>query len=405
MWPPRPGLVASWTAFLFSYVIRFSWSIVMPEVRENLGFTMEQCGYMMSAFYAGYVIMQIPGGRIAERVDCRKLLASYLTLGGVLTVASASMGSLMSGLGWRFLSGVAAGVVYPASIRLIAIEHDPGQRATAMGAFMTAISGGMLVCNALLPALLAHVGWRNTILAIGFGAIACSGALWSVSFRTAHGYAERLDELSPPEPGPGRGPVPQASPGIRVAKQIGVPLLLAGFFGMWCTTGAIPWLFTYLSTGRGLSGAATSAMLTAFSVMSFASGPAAGYLSDRVLRSRRRVIASALVLYALLLLLLMLVARPVGLWAIIVSLGTLVFMADTPRNASLADLALRQGGGGMVGAANMVWQFGLIISSWLVGRLIDLAGGSFGWGLMCLAGAGLAGGAFALRIPERRGLQ
>lgn len=395
MWPLRPGLVTSWTAFLFSYVMRFSWSVVMPGVRENLGFTMEQCGYMMSAFYAGYVIMQVHGGRLADRMDPIRLLASFVTLGGALTAANASMGGFISGLTWRFLSGMSASVVYPASIRLIATEYGRGQRASATGAFMTAISGGMLVCNAFLPAMVVRLGWRCSLLTIGFAAIACSTALWRLAPKLSDARPMRCSQPSHEE-------MPLRSV-LHMTRQIGVPLMLAGLFGMWCTTGSIPWLFTYLSNGRGVSGVQTSVMLTAFSATSFFSGPIAGYLSDRVFRSRRLVIASSLALYACLLIALILVAEPVGLWMAIVSLGLLVFMADTPRNAALADIALRQGGGGTVGAANMVWQSGLAIAPWVVGRLVDSTGGSFAWGLMCLAGAGIAGSAFALRIPERRG--
>lgn len=364
---------------------------MMEGAGDELGLTMAQAGAMMSAFYAGYVLAQIPSGIVADRMNSRLLLVSALFLSSLCTLANGAMRTFGSGLAWRFLSGLSAGAIYPSSLKVISSSFGREQRATAVGIFMTAVSAGMMISNGLVPGVVARLGWRSGFVVTGWAGLAAAGVLlvigwpaisaWPASEakRSTGNYASPSTQRVGPRP-------------LRVMLNRNMVLLcLAGFFGMWGTTGSIPWLFSSLTRGRGISAANAGIMLMVFSAASALGGPAAGCISDRVLRSRKPAIALGLWIFAALLTAMALLpGTGVTLWVVSAALGFFVLFPDTPRNTMISETVGPELGGTAIGIANTLWQGGLIISPLVAGKILDATGGSFRPALLSLSAPGAA---------------
>ena len=77
------ALLAVTLAFTFTFVSRYIWSPLMSDVTAEFGITAVQAGLYMSAFFAGYLITQIPGGIMADKLQPKVILIVCTLLGGV----------------------------------------------------------------------------------------------------------------------------------------------------------------------------------------------------------------------------------------------------------------------------------------------------------------------------------
>ena len=89
-------------------------STAIIPIAEQYNFTTSQTGLMMSLFFLGYSLMQIPGGWLADKIGYKKVLVLSLSLITVFTFAFGFAGSLILFVLIRFFAGVGhAG--YPSS--------------------------------------------------------------------------------------------------------------------------------------------------------------------------------------------------------------------------------------------------------------------------------------------------
>ena len=80
-------------SFAGTFITRFVWTPLYATVSEDLGLTAVQAGAFMSAFFVGYVITQIPGGYLADRIGVKWVLSAGILLSGV---ASSGMAYITS---------------------------------------------------------------------------------------------------------------------------------------------------------------------------------------------------------------------------------------------------------------------------------------------------------------------
>ncbi len=67
-------LFIAFLAYLFSYMDRMAWAPIIPLASKDLGINAAQAGSLMTAFYLGYVITQVPGGYLTDKYGYRKML-------------------------------------------------------------------------------------------------------------------------------------------------------------------------------------------------------------------------------------------------------------------------------------------------------------------------------------------
>ncbi len=61
--------------FLISFVAymdRVNLSVATPVIMQEFGFDKMDMGFLQTCFFAGYALMQVPGGMLAERFGLRK---------------------------------------------------------------------------------------------------------------------------------------------------------------------------------------------------------------------------------------------------------------------------------------------------------------------------------------------
>lgn len=98
---------------LVAYLDRVNISVCAPFIMEELKFDRVQLGFTMSAFFLGYLVMQIPGGLMAERWGVRKTGMIAMVWWSLFTVLTPMAWGFASFMIVRFMFGLGEGPLYP----------------------------------------------------------------------------------------------------------------------------------------------------------------------------------------------------------------------------------------------------------------------------------------------------
>ncbi|MDQ1279042.1 MAG: transporter, family, hexuronate transporter [Thermoproteota archaeon] len=148
-------------SFAISWIVRTAYSPLIPEISGVLHLTNTEAGLLMTAFWAGYIIMQFPSGIISDRIGVRRTLTISLVLVGIFTITTGSASSFVEFLFYRFLCGLAAGCIFAPGAALILRWFKPKSRGTGISLFTTGSRIGALIGLIFAPVISTLLGsWR-----------------------------------------------------------------------------------------------------------------------------------------------------------------------------------------------------------------------------------------------------
>src|SRR3954463_13787491 len=111
---------------------RYIMNYAVLSITEDLNLSASSTGILLSSFFAGYALMQLPGGWLADRFGARKVLITSVILWSIFTGLTGAAWSLTSMIIIRFLFGVGEGGFQPASSKIISQAFPQENRARAM---------------------------------------------------------------------------------------------------------------------------------------------------------------------------------------------------------------------------------------------------------------------------------
>lgn len=139
-------------------------------------------GYILSSFFYGYVLTQIPFGILAKKYGAKYFLGVGMlvnSLFGLLVPVGSS-----GGIAWlivvRFIQGLGEGPIVPCTHAMLAKWIPPNER-SRMGAFVYAGAQFGTVISYPLSGLLAEYGFADGWPSI-FYVFGVIGVIWSVAF-------------------------------------------------------------------------------------------------------------------------------------------------------------------------------------------------------------------------------
>jgi ACS family glucarate transporter-like MFS transporter len=398
-----------------NYVQRNAIGPAETTIRADLAVTREQTGDAISAFFLGYLLLQVPSGWLATRIGPRLALSLYAVAWSVAT----GVCGLVSGVGElyvaRLIMGAAQAGIFPCCTLILASWYPPSLRGTATAALTSFMLIGGAVCTPLTGFLLEPVGWRWV-----FGLYMLPGLMWGMWFlvwfrghprEKASVNKAELAVIAEGRPGY-LEPEDRAGAAVPRSAIPWAAILLSSSLLMVYTQQAFRaganrfydnYLPTYYQEERGasveLAGLLTSLPLWAGVVGSMVGGA----LSDVVLRrtgsrgaARKGVAIGSLVAGSLCFL----AAYPVGnVWAstILFSLGVFVTTFASPCAYALAmDISGKQLAI-VFGFMNMAGNFGAYAFTWGLPRLVSLGG----WDLALAAFVGAHVAAALCWLPVR----
>ncbi len=284
-WPAVALLSLTATA---GYICRVNISTAGALVMEEFGLTQAQMGRIFSAFLLGYALFQVPGGALADRWGAGRVLMAASFAWAALTSLPVLVGRELPAsdagvaiavlMASRFLLGVAAAPTYPAAARGVASWVRPGQQGRANGMVIASVGLGSAIAPPLVSAVMVEWGWRASLLVSAAPALVMA-LLWLRAARPAPAVGE-------PEPEARERAAAVGTPEGRMRSPSFVLLTasytLQGYVGYIF----VFWFYLYLVQERRfdlLRGAWISSLPW---VLSIASIPFGGWLSDRLTAGR-----------------------------------------------------------------------------------------------------------------------
>lgn len=139
---------------------------------QSLGMTASTSGLAAGIFFVGYLFLQVPGGRIAERGSAKKFIACSILVWGGLAVLSGFVHNVTQLLIIRFLLGVAEGGVWPAILTIISHWFPNEERGRANAYFLMNIPIASIITGPLSGMILTAYSWRAVFIVEGLVSLA-----------------------------------------------------------------------------------------------------------------------------------------------------------------------------------------------------------------------------------------
>lgn len=265
------------TVYVFNFVDRQVLAILFQPIKEELGLTDTQLGFMGGfAFALFYTAFGLPIAAWADRGMRRSILAGALAVWSVMTALS----GLATGFATLLLARIGVGVGEaggsPPSHSLISDYFPPETRATALSVYSLGIPVGILLGYLLGGWINEFYGWRMAFFVIGAPGVVLAVIVRLTLREPPRGYSEGLQDTGHKPP---LLDVVKTLWGRRSFRHLAVAAGLHSFVGY----GFGQWVPSFLIRSHGMSTGEIGSWLALIYGVTGAVGVfAGGYIADRL---------------------------------------------------------------------------------------------------------------------------
>ena len=379
--------------FCISYIDRSAIGLALPSISKDFALAPTQMGVVISAFFIGYSIMQIPGGWLADHFGSKTVICIALTLWSIFTFTTGHASTLAGLLFLRFVFGLCEGPYAGSCYRAIA-EYFPRELRPA---FTTGILSSNYIGSAIAPIIIVPLilwfGWRGMFQALG-----CIG-LGYVFF-----YAFCVKQTKPAEEVKAGKKENKTKYFLHLMKfSIIWKLVLCAFCVSCINKGLDAWMPTYLIAERGINLKAVGYVTPIPFMASFLSTAGCGWLMNKYFDKKEQYMIAICAVMTAIFLYLMYNAETL-FWVVVFQCGVYFFKACILGSAVAIVLKIVTGfiAGSASTLVNMGGQVAGFISPVIMGYLVSAFNGSFNAVFYYLIAAAALCAVSALLIPKRK---
>ncbi len=135
-----------------------------PALQAEFGFNQASAGLLTSAIFLTHALMQVPGGRLADKIGAARMMVLGLAWVAVGNFAIATSGSYWQLLFWKIFVGFGTGMSFTAGARYIVRMFSGKELHLAQGMFGGSIVMGSGFVIFAVPQILNSLGWRAAFL-------------------------------------------------------------------------------------------------------------------------------------------------------------------------------------------------------------------------------------------------
>ena len=414
-------IAVAFVMYTIAFIDRTNIALAQISMSHDLGMDSQQFGNSAGVFFAGYLVLQIPGGYLASRWSAKWFVAILLVVWGVL---SAGTGLVTTGHQFwvmRLLLGVAEGGVWPAVLVLLANWFPRAERARANAYWMLCLPLAVIVSSPISGWILARWNWR--VLLVSEGAFPLvwltiwlariydhpHQARWISAEERAYleeTLSREAAEIEQAEAAERAAASRSAAPEPPLWRALLSPTVFLMCFVYFTTTtgnyGYLFWLPTAMEKAKQLGHMTVGWLFAVPYVITGIGMVIISKHSDRH-RERRRHVAAGIAWAGLTLLAGVIVSRySAGLsFALIALVGAGSYGILGPFWAIPTETLARRVAGPAMGLVNALGNLGGYFGPLLVGY-VDKRTGSLFYAFGLLSLLLLIGSGFALLLPQRR---
>jgi len=367
--------------YLVVYFHRVAPAVVAQDLVGGFHISATALGVLASAYFYPYGVMQIPVGILSDSWGPKKTIILFSLIAAIGAIGFGLAPYFGIAIAARSFVGLGLAAVFVSSMKIFALWFRGAQLARVAGALMAVGGIGWFSATTPLAVLSDMFGWRLAVVIVGVGSIGVIFLIW------------RFVEDSPEKKG--FPPVVGAGEGIlggrrNVLKDLKVIVknkyfwsiavwfvmrggALFGFFGLW----AGPYLTDVYGFNKGRAGSILSMIAFAMIFVS----PVIGHLSDKTLKSRKKILVWSSVLNILCFACALYFFDRLGvvsLYVLFFFMGITISSVGTVAIVTTKELFPDEIAGTSMGTINLFPFIGAIIFQPLMGYVLDRAGNTGG---------------------------
>ena len=352
----------------------------MADVSGEFGINATQAGLYMSAFFAGYLVTQIPGGIMADRYQPKYILIACTVLGGAMTALMSRITSYEMGLVIRVITGISSGCVMAQCSKVVALTFAPQERASAMGVVLASPPFGITLAQSLGAPLNQAFGWRTTFVIVGAVAVGVVALLAlfvkpvekSVpAEKTAGAAGKAVAQTAAAKPQAQAGML-EGLVGFFTNKQQQL-LGISGFMFMFVSVGFATWTNKYAQS-LGCTPVQGGMIITCYSIAGIIASCLSGGLAKKIHMSHRNFLMLTLTGMGVMTILFSMQRSYMGLLLVGIIYGAVSYLPSTHYTTSAMMLAGERFTATAASTQNLLFQMASLIMPIVVGRVIDATG-------------------------------
>ncbi|MGE6513300.1 MFS transporter [Lysinibacillus sphaericus] len=351
---------------------RYIMNYAVVSITDDLSLDASSTGVILSAFFLGYAIMQIPGGWLADKFGAKKILLLSVIMWSIFTGLTAIAWSLVTMIVIRFLFGIGEGGFQPSSSKIIATIFPREERGRAMSIMLTSAGIMSLIVPLLSAYMLGTIGWRMMFIIIGAIGAIIAFLYWKYI---------KLPEDTVASTGNVENKV-SATNKVNFKELFKTPLmwnLIIAYFCIYAVNwGLVSWIPTYLQKNRGLDLMSIGWAQTIPAITTIIGVYGSGYIIDKLPRGMDKILGSISCAIIGLLLYLMFTAETVTMFigyqtmvsifiAFVITLLPAIVLKKLPLSIT----------GSAMGVANTGGQLAGFVTPMAIGFMVDAFDGSF----------------------------
>jgi sugar phosphate permease len=280
-------------AYLFVYFHRLSLSVVANDLIKEFQTTASVMGLLGSTYFYCYAFMQLPAGLLSDSLGPRKSVTLFLIIASAGSIIFGFAPTIKIAFLGRVLVGLGVSMVFIPTMKILSRWFHPHEFAFMTG-ILNAVGGiGVLAATWLLAVMTLFFGWRISFELIGCCTFIIVVLVWFVvRDRPEDKGWPSLGELGK-EKGKVSEPVKQIPllQGVHrvISEKYFWPVALWFFFdcGIFFGFGAL-WGGPYLMDVYGMTRAQAGTVLSMIAWGMIIGSPPLGFLSDKVMKSRKK---------------------------------------------------------------------------------------------------------------------
>lgn len=271
-------------ASFICYLDRVNISVAVIPMQEQFGWSDSVKGLVLSSFFVGYMIMQVPSGWLANRIGGVAILGFAVVWWSLFTMLTplAALVSVPLLIATRIALGLGEAATYPAAYYLYGRWVPERERSRAVALLLSGIPLGTLTALLSSGWMVSRFGWQSVFYAFGL-----LGFFWAVAwFRIARddpsrhpGVTAQERALLPPVPASAHVAVPWR---LLLSKPAVWALIFNHFCSNWVLYILLAWLPSYFHDTQGVSITGAGAWSAAPWLTMFVMVNVAGWCADRL---------------------------------------------------------------------------------------------------------------------------
>jgi len=297
-------------AYFFVYFHRVSTAVVSEDLQGTFGVGAASIALLSSAYFYAYTIMQLPSGLLTDSWGPRKTVSIFTMVAAAGAILTGIASSFLLVIAGRLLIGVGVAMVYIPIMKILATWYRKNEFASLSGILLAVGNIGALSAAGPLALMSGALGWQQVFLALGVITVVLAVAAWMITRdRPVAMGLPSIQEIESDETGE---PIPPAKEVEKIPMTQALKMTFGSGMKFWPLAvwfffmyGSIMvyqglWAGPYYADVLGWDKATYGMVLTFIGIGMIIGCPLAGILSDKVLKSRRKVLIIGTVAYTII---------------------------------------------------------------------------------------------------------